>query len=168
MKTGLAVYAGSFDPPTKGHLWMITKGAALFDQLIVAIGSNPEKRCLFSVDERLEMLSLSTNNLRNVAIKSFPFQYLVNFAKSQGAQFVLRGIRSSDDFGKEKDMCHINADLNPSITMVYLMPPRELAEISSSMVKGLVGPEHWEEVVTRYVPAPVFTKLKEKYGSQTT
>lgn len=167
MSKNTAIYAGSFDPPTKGHIWMIERGSAIFDKLIVAIGTNPDKHCVFTAAERLEMLYFSTKELKNVSIKSFPFQYLVNFAKSEEAQFILRGIRSPEDYGKEKDMRNVNEDLDPSITTAFLMPPRELAEISSSMVKGLVGPKGWEKVVSRYVSQPVLKKLEALHHSQT-
>jgi len=139
---------------------MIAKGASMFDKLIVSIGTNPDKHCMFSVEERLNMLYFSTSEIHNVAIKSFPYQYLVDFAKSVDAQFILRGIRSLEDYGKEKDMRNINGDLNSGITTVFLMPPRELAEVSSSLVKGLIGPQGWENVVAGYVSIPVLEKLK--------
>jgi len=167
MPKNVAIYAGSFDPPTKGHIWMIEKSAAIFDKLIVTIGTNPDKHCVFTANERLEMLYYSTKELTNVSIKSFPFQYLVNFAKSEEAQFILRGIRSQEDYGKEKDMRNVNEDLDPSITTIFLMPPRELAEISSSMVKGLIGPKGWERVVSRYVSEPVLQKLRSLHYANT-
>lgn len=163
----LAVYAGTFDPPTLGHQWMIERGAELFTQLIVAVGVNPEKRCMFSVEERLEMLRRSTENMPNVAVHSFQNQYLVLYAGSLGARFVLRGIRTVGDFEFERAMRHINSDLGSAITTVFLMPPREIVEVSSSMVKGLVGPEEWEEVVGRFVSPFVLLKLKEVHHART-
>lgn len=154
-----AVYAGSFDPLTKGHLWMIEEGAKLFDELVVAIGVNPDKKSTFSLDERLEMLKKSTRNISNVAVASFENEYLVKYAASIGAQYMLRGIRSEADFDYERRMRNINADLNPHITTPFLMPPRELAEVSSSFVKGLIRPNGWEEVIEEYVPRNVYHKL---------
>lgn len=155
----LGVYAGSFDPPTIGHLWMIEQGALLFDRLVVAIGTNPEKRYTFRLDDRLAMLRESLKPFRNVAVDSFSSRYLIEFAQSQGATHVLRGIRSESDYEFERTMRHINADLDGKICTVFLMPPRDIAEVSSSMVKGLIGPEGWQKVVRKYVPAPVYKQL---------
>ncbi len=167
MKESLAVYAGTFDPLTVGHLWMIEQGAALFSDLMVAVGINPEKHCMFSVDERLEMLQRSANQLTNVRVSNFTNQFLIAYARSVGARFVLRGIRNESDYEYERVMRNLNGDLGPDITTVFLMPPREIAEVSSSMVKGLVGPEGWETVVKNYVPKPVFEKLKEVHCAKT-
>lgn len=159
----LGIYAGSFDPPTLGHLWMIEQGAELFDSLIVALGINPDKRYLFSSDDRLEMLRQSTEHLPNVGIHSFTNQFLINFAESVGARFILRGIRNESDYEQERMMRNVNGDLDPRVTTVFLMPPRAIAEVSSSLVKGLVGPEGWEDVIKSYVSQAVCEKLREKH-----
>ncbi len=156
-----AVYAGSFDPLTNGHLWMIEKGLEMFDRLYVAIGSNPAKSYTFTVEQRLQLLRESIPSCDRLTISEFKNHYLVNYALSVEAQYILRGIRSSEDYEYERVMRHINADMAPSITTTFLMPPRDIAELSSSMVKGLIGPEGWEESVKRYVPPPVFLGLKE-------
>jgi pantetheine-phosphate adenylyltransferase len=157
-----AVYAGSFDPPTNGHLWMIERGLELFDRLIVAIGNNPSKSYSFSVDRRIELLRASVPSCERLTITHFDNRYLVDYAATMGADSILRGIRSSDDYEYERVMRHINADMAPQITTVFLMPPREMAEVSSSMIKGLIGPEGWEEIVIRYVPGPVFDDLAKR------
>ncbi|WP_234047339.1 pantetheine-phosphate adenylyltransferase [Luteolibacter pohnpeiensis] len=157
-----AVYAGSFDPPTNGHLWMIERGLELFDRLIVAIGDNPSKSYSFTVDERLDLLRSSAPDNERLTIEFFNNRYLVDFAKDQNAQYILRGIRSPHDYEYERVMRHINGDMAPDITTIFLMPPRDIAEVSSSMIKGLTGPEGWEEMVRRYVPGPVFTALAAK------
>jgi pantetheine-phosphate adenylyltransferase len=161
-KKRLAVYAGSFDPLTVGHLWMIEQGGALFDQLIVAVGVNPEKHCTFSVDERMEMLRESLKGFRNLTVASFSNRYLIEYAKSVRASHILRGIRSGSDFEFEQTMRNINGDLDDRICSVFLMPPRDIAEVSSSMVKGLVGPKGWQKVVRKYVPEPVFQRFLER------
>ena len=166
MNKKLAVYAGTFDPITVGHLWMIEQGAALFDKLIVAIGVNPEKRCMFSLDARLDMLRQSVGRFPNVEVRSFTNQFLITYSQSVGAQFVLRGIRTESDYEYERVMRNINGDLSVGVTTVFLMPPRGIAEVSSSMVKGLLGPEGWEVVVKGYIPEPVFEKLKEAYHAK--
>ncbi|MGA0900888.1 MAG: pantetheine-phosphate adenylyltransferase [Luteolibacter sp.] len=155
-----AVYAGSFDPPTKGHIWMIEQGVAMFDKLIVAIGDNPSKHYSYSVQERLQLLRDSTAHCEHLEVSHFDNRYLVDYAKEVKADFILRGIRSPHDYEYERVMRHINGDMAPDVTTVFLMPPRDIAELSSNMVKGLIGPEGWEDKVSRYVPEPVFEFLK--------
>lgn len=157
------VYGGSFDPITVGHLWMIEQGARLFDELIVAIGINPDKKYTFSLEDRLDMLRDSTRSLRNLNIDTFENKYLVQYASSIGAKFILRGIRSEADYEYERAMRHVNSDLNSDVTTIFLMPPREIAEVSSSLVKGLVGPSGWEKVVRKYVPEPVYKRFLRKF-----
>lgn len=160
-----AVYAGSFDPPTHGHLWMIERGLEMFDRLIVAIGSNPSKTYSFTVEERLDLLRASLPTSERLTIAHFDNRYLVDYAKKMEAKYVLRGIRSPHDYEYERVMRHINSDMAPEITTVFLMPPRDIAELSSSMIKSLTGPQGWEETVRRYVPEPVFKVLAAKYGA---
>ena len=157
-----AVYAGSFDPPTNGHLWMIQRGLELFERLIVAIGSNPSKSYTFSVEERLELLRASIPSAERLTIAHFDNRYLVHYAREQDAKFILRGIRGPGDYEYERVMRQVNSDLAPTITTTFLMPPRDMAEVSSSMVMGLVGPAGWEDQVRRYVPAPVFEALEQR------
>lgn len=163
MTTG--IYAGSFDPVTLGHLWMISRGAKLFGTIVVAVGTNPDKKAMFRPDERIDLLCASTEAVKNIRIESFENRYLVEYARSIGASFILRGIRPGD-FEYERAMRYVNEDLDSGITTVFLMPPRELAEVSSSIVKGLVGPIGWESVVAKYVPQSVLEKLKEKHDAK--
>ncbi|MBM3116647.1 pantetheine-phosphate adenylyltransferase [Jeongeupia naejangsanensis] len=153
------VYAGSFDPVTNGHLWMIEHGVQLFDEMIIAIGENPDKRYTFSQDERVAMLRETTAHLTNLRVETFENRFLVDYAREEGAHYILRGIREAADYEFERKMRYVNADLAPHIDTIFLMPPREIAEISSTMVKGLVGPQGWEGVVRQYVPTAVFERL---------
>jgi pantetheine-phosphate adenylyltransferase len=141
---------------------MIRQGLGLFDRLIVAIGTNPSKSYTFSVEQRVQLLGASTPEDSHLTIENFDNRYLVDYAKEKGAAYILRGIRSPGDYEYERVMRHINNDLAPTITTVFLMPPRELAQVSSSMVESLIGPNGWEETVARYVPEPVFEALKKK------
>ncbi len=158
-KKRLGVYAGSFDPLTIGHLWMIEEGVALFDRLVVAVGINPDKRYSFPLEERLVMLRTSLKRFRNVSVTSFSNRYLIDYAGLIGATHILRGIRSGSDYEFERTMRNINGDFDAKICTVFLMPPRDIAEVSSSMVKGLVGPKGWQKVVRKYVPNPVYRRL---------
>ena len=144
---------------------MIEQGLEMFDHLIVAIGSNPSKSYSFTVEERLELLHASTTASKRLVIAHFDNRYLVDYAKKMGAKYVLRGIRSPNDYEYERVMRHINADMAPEITTVFLMPPRDIAELSSNMIKGLTGPTGWEDTVRRYVPEPVFHALAARGGS---
>lgn len=160
-----AVYAGSFDPITNGHLWMIERGAQLFDELIVAVGYNPDKHYTFAMQERLEAVRGAVKGMETVTVGSVEAAFLVRYARSMQADYILRGVRNVHDYDFERGMRHVNQDLEPAITSVFLMPPREMAEISSSLVKGLVGPEGWHGVVRDYVPEASFALLIRKFGS---
>ena len=155
----VCVYAGSFDPLTNGHMYMIEKGAELFDRLIVAVGVNPNKKYSFIVADRLAMLRECTQQFSNVEVDSFEGQFLVHYAGAKGAGYILRGVRSEEDYRFEHAMRNVNEDLEPGITTLFLIPPREICEVSSSFVKGLVGFEGWQDVVRPYVPQPVYERL---------
>jgi pantetheine-phosphate adenylyltransferase len=158
-KKRLGVYAGSFDPLTIGHLWMIEQGVSLFDRLLVAVGTNPDKHYTFTLAERMDMLRESLKQYRTLSVTSFTNRYLIDYAHSIHATHILRGIRSGSDYEFERTMRNINGDLNSRICFVFLMPPRDIAEVSSSMVKGLVGPMGWQKVVRKYVPVPVYRRF---------
>lgn len=159
-----AIYAGSFDPITNGHLWMIQRGAELFDELIVAVGSNPDKSYTFDEATRLELLRQTTQGIPKLRIASFVNRFLIDYAREHHCTHLLRGIRSEADFSYEKSMRHINGDLCPAIDTIFLIPPREIAEISSSFVKGLIGPEGWKQIVKPYVPAPVYQVILKQFA----
>jgi len=161
----IAVYAGTFDPVTLGHLWMIKSGASLFDRLVVAVGTNPGKKCYFSLRERITMLQESIKGYDNVVIDKYPNKFLIKYAESIGAKFILRGIRSTTDYEYEKSLSYVNRHLNHEIETVFLLPPREMIEISSSIVRGLVGPDGWEKVVSKYTSPSVLKCLIAKSKS---
>jgi len=159
-----AIYAGSFDPITNGHLWLIDRAAAVFENLIVAVGDNPDKNYSFSLDERLDLLNITLAGYKNIKIGHFSGEFLVNYARNMGASFIVRGIRNAQDYEYEKTMRYINSDLCAEIDTIFLMPPRNYAEVSSSLVKGLVGTEGWESVAAKYVPETVLEMLRKKNG----
>ena len=138
---------------------MIEQGVALFDQLVVAIGINPEKRYTFSLGDRLTMLRDSLKRFPNLRVTSFSNSYLIDYAQEVGATHILRGIRAESDYEYERTMRNINGDLDSGICTVFLMPPRDIAEVSSSMGKGLIGPRGWRRVVRKYVPSPVYQHI---------
>lgn len=158
-----AVYAGSFDPLTNGHSWVIEQGSKMFPELHVAIGVNPDKKPMFPTEERLEMLEHSVRHLGNVSVGHFQQKYLVDYAREINADVLLRGLRSTEDLGAELTIAAVNRDMAPEIITAYVACPAELAKISSSTVKGLTGYENWEEIVGQYVSPFVLDSLRRKY-----
>lgn len=158
----VAIYAGSFDPPTNGHLWMMSRGAELFDELVVVLAVNPDKQGFLSMELRREALQEMAASLPgNVRVEVVPQGFLVDFASHTGATHLLRGVRNTIDFEYEKAMARMNARMQPEIQTVFLMPPSELEEISSSMVRGFVGLPGWERWVKACVPRCVFRAISE-------
>jgi len=144
-------------------MYMIREGAKLFDEIVVAIGINPDKRYTFTLDERMEFLRKSTRGISNVTLDHFSNMFLVDYAKKIGAAYILRGVRNPNDYEYERGMRYINADMNPKVTTVFLIPPREISEVSSSFVKGLVGPKGWDRIVKEYLPAPIYQHFLNHY-----
>ena len=145
---------------------MVDQGRRLFDELVVAIGINPDKKYLFTLEERLDTLRRVTADFPNVRVASFENLFLVHYARQVGATFILRGIRNEQDYGYERGMRYVNAEFDDSIQTVFLVPPRDLVEVSSSFVKGLVGPAGWQDVVRKYVPEPVYRAFLERSRRQ--
>jgi pantetheine-phosphate adenylyltransferase len=132
--TVTAIYPGSFDPVTNGHLDLVTRGAKLFDRLVVAVLRNSAKNPLFSVAERVEMLREGTAHMDNVEVSTFE-GLLVDFAREQGAQAVLRGIRAISDYEYELQMAHMNRRLHSEVETIFLMPDAQYSYVSSRLVK---------------------------------
>lgn len=161
-----AIYAGSFDPITNGHVWLIKKAARIFDKLVVAVGDNPYKKYSFSIAQRTAMLEELLIDYPNVEIGHFNGEFLVNYAKRINADYIIRGIRNVQDYEFEKTLRYINSDVCPDIETVFLMPPRDFAEVSSSLVKGFVGTDGWQEIVAKYVPPLVVNALVEQFEKE--
>ena len=158
MNKGTAIYPGSFDPPTNGHLDLIQRGSKIFEELVVAILRNSEKTPMFSVGERLEMLRELTADLGNVRIDTFD-GLMVEYAKSIEATCVLRGIRAVSDYENELQMALLNRKLEPTLETVFMMPADKYSYVSSRLVREVAqagGP------VKGLVPEFVEQKLREK------
>lgn len=162
----IGIYAGSFDPPTNGHLWMIQRGAEMFDELVVVLAVNPDKRGLFSLVQRQQLMESLLGGLpSHVRLATVEQGFLVDFARKVGAGFLLRGIRNTKDFEYEKSMARMNARMESDIRSVFLMPPGELEEISSTMVKGFIGVPGWQRWVQSCVPPCVFEAIEQQIKS---
>ena len=156
----LAIYPGSFDPITNGHVDVIARAATLFDQVIVAAARNDAKQGMFSMDERVAMLEQVTARFENVKVAAFD-GLLVEFARKQGATAVVRGLRAISDFEFEFQMALMNRKLEPGVETVFLTPREEYTYLSSRIVKEIArlgGP------VDAFVPEPVVAALRKKLG----
>ncbi|MBZ5670293.1 MAG: pantetheine-phosphate adenylyltransferase [Acidobacteriia bacterium] len=154
----LAIYPGSFDPITNGHLDLIERGSHLFDRLIVAVLTNLEKDPLFTVAERVEMLQEATRAIPNVAVDTFS-GLLVDYARQKQAQVILRGIRAFTDYEYELQMALMNRKLAPDLETVFLMPALSYTYVSSRLVREIF--QHGGSVKD-LVPALVEERLHQK------
>ena len=153
-----AIYPGSFDPLTNGHLDLIDRASKLFDRLVVAILTNLEKRPLFTVPERVEMLHAVTSGMPNVTIETFS-GLLVDYALRKEAQVIVRGVRAFSDYEYELQMALMNRKLEPRIETVFLMPAESYTYLSSRLVKEIV--QHGGSVAD-LVPPAVEERLHRK------
>jgi len=153
-----ALYPGTFDPPTNGHVDLIQRGSKLFDHLTVAILVNPVKNPLFTVEERVEMLEEVTGPLGNVSVATFD-GLMVDFARSEGAMAILRGIRAISDYEHEFQMALMNRRLAPEIETVFLQPAGRYSFVSSRMVKEVFS---FGGDISGLVPPNVVKKLRAR------
>ena len=158
MKKVTAIYPGSFDPPTHGHLDLIHRGSRVFDQLIVAILRNPDKTPLFSVADRKRMLEDLTADIKNVSVETFD-GLTVEFAAKVKAGAMLRGIRALSDYEYELQIAMMNRKLSPELETVFMMPAEQYSYLSSRLVReaAKLGGD-----VSSLVPELVEQRLKEK------
>ena len=158
MSDNIAIYPGSFDPITNGHLDLIERGRHLFDHLVVALLTNLEKQPLFSVDERLEMLRSVTKGMPNVSVDTFS-GLVVDYAMRRKARALLRGIRAFSDYEYELQMALMNRKLEPRLETVFLMPAESYVYVSSRLVKEVF--QHGGSV-QGLVPPLVEERLRQK------
>jgi pantetheine-phosphate adenylyltransferase len=158
MNTRLAVYAGTFDPITRGHLSVIERGARLFDRVLVVVALNPSKEPLFSVEERTQMIRQVTSPWSNVDCTKTD-GYVVELARARGARYLVRGVRSCTDVEGEIALANMNHALAPDIETVFIPAHPELSEVSSSRLKELAiqGME-----ISRYCPPEIAARLRER------
>lgn len=159
-----AVYVGSFDPLTLGHVDIIRRGAAIFDRLTVGIGLNPEKRALFSLNERLSLATQVLKPIPNVEVHSFHV-LTVEFIRQRGARVLVRGVRTLSDIEAEFTMTLANRALDPEIDTVFLMASEKYTHISSSLIKQIaqLGQGTGAARLREFVPSEIVEPLLAKY-----
>ncbi|WP_332236770.1 pantetheine-phosphate adenylyltransferase [Sporolactobacillus sp. KGMB 08714] len=159
-----AVYPGSFDPVTNGHLDMMRRGMKIFDQLVVAVLNNSNKKPLFTLEERITLLKQATAEMTNVVIMSFN-GLLVDFMREQNIHIILRGLRAISDFEYELQIAETNNHLSDSVETCFMMADKTYSFLSSTIVKGI---SKYGGDVTELVPEASDLALKAKYGFAST
>ncbi len=155
-----AVYTGSFDPITLGHLNVIERSSRLVEQLIVGVGRNIDKPSMFTAEERVELICRTTSHLDNVEVKMFT-GLAVQFVRDCGAHVIIRGVRSLTDMETEFTMTLANRKLDPEVETVFLMADDEFSHVSSSLIKQIT-PLAGDQELARFVPAEIVADLRAK------
>ncbi|AUX74296.1 pantetheine-phosphate adenylyltransferase [Erwinia pyrifoliae] len=154
-----AIYPGTFDPMTNGHLDIVTRAARMFDRIVLAIAASPSKKPMFSLEERVALASEVVAHLPNVDVVGFS-DLLANFAKAQQANVLVRGLRAVSDFEYEMQLAQMNRHLLPTLESVFLMPSEQYAFISSSLMKEVA--RHGGDVES-FLPTAVYQALKARF-----
>ena len=155
----IAVYTGSFDPITLGHINVIQRSARLVDRLIVGIGVNVEKSAMFSPEERVELVTKATSQFKNVEVHAFS-GLAVQFVRNCGARVMIRGVRPLTDLAAEFTMMMANRHLDPGIETVFLMADEEFAHVSSTLIKQIAALAS-DEMLARFVPREIIPALRD-------
>ena len=155
-----AIYPGTFDLITNGHIDIVTRAASMFDKVVLAIAASPSKKPMFSLDERIALAEQATAHLVNVQVVGFS-DLMASFARAQQANILIRGLRAFSDFEYEFQMALTNRKLAPDVETMFLMPNEDFSYVSSSMVREIasLGGD-----VERFVPAPVAAALRRRLG----
>lgn len=163
----VGIVSGSFDPITNGHLYLVKKALEMMDHVVIVLATNPNKKGMFTPDERHELVGkalleagLDINRINGIILP--PAEMVVSYAKAIGAKYIIRGLRNSTDFEYEHQIELVQCTIAPQVDTLYLMTPRELTEVSSSMVKSVVGLHGWRKIAAKYVPAAVLAALEGK------
>ena len=155
----IAVYPGTFDPITNGHIDLIQRGLFIFDELIIAIADNPQKEPLFNIQERKKMVETVTKGFIGVQVDTFD-ELLIDYIKKQGAGIILRGLRAVSDFEFELQIALTNRELNGQIETIFMMPSKENIYLSSRIVREVAS---FGGAVSNFVPPYVEERLREKF-----
>ncbi len=159
MKQTTCVFAGTFDPITVGHTFVIQKCLECFDKVIIAVGVNSDKAPLFSLEERMEMIKKAFADCKGVEVMAFDGM-LVEFMKKQGVTVNVRGVRNNDDYKYETNMASFNQDMYPEITTLFIPTPQNLVHVSSSAVRSIIS---YGASIEKYVPSSVNELYQEKF-----
>lgn len=160
MKQAIAVYPGSFDPLTYGHLDILNRSLELFDKIIIAVALNIEKTGLFTFEERAALIRASVKDNASIIVDSF-HGLLVDYVKKVNARFVIRGLRAMSDFEYEFQMASMNRNLDTDMDTIFMMTSKDYFFVSSRTIKEVAG---FGGNVTEFVPEAVEKALKEKFG----
>ena len=155
-----AVYPGSFDPFTLGHLDIVQRASRLFDRLVIGVGINWEKQPLFSAEERVELVRLSTGHLNNIEVQTYQ-GLTVKFVQQLGSKIMIRGVRPITDIPAELTMMMANRRLAPGIETLFMIADGELAHVSSSLIKE-IAPVADEQTFSNFLPKPTIRKVLER------
>lgn len=156
-----AIYPGTFDPLTNGHLDILSRAAVMFDEVILAIAASPGKKPMFSLNDRVALAQQATAHLANVEVVGFS-DLMANFARDRQANVLVRGLRAVSDFEYELQLAHMNRHLLPSLESVFLMPAEKYSFVSSSLVKEVA--RHGGEVEA-FLPEPIYQALLAKLSA---
>ena len=151
-----AIYPGTFDPITNGHLDIIKRANKMFDKIVIAVANNKSKKSMFNLTQRVEMVKMAVKNLDNVEVKEFD-SLLVDFAKKENSKIIIRGLRAVSDFEYELQMSYANQSLDKEIDTIYLMPTLNNAFISSSIVRNIMS---YNGDVSHLVPKEILCMLQ--------
>jgi len=162
LKKITAIYPGTFDPVTNGHLDIIERASKLFDKVVITISVNSSKKPLFTKEERQDMIKNVTTKYKNVSVDVFD-GLLVTYAKKKKASVIIRGLRAISDFDYEFQIALTNRKLEPEVNTIFLMPSEKYSFLNSSLVRELAS---YKADVKQFVPDYVFKKLKEKYTAK--
>lgn len=157
-----AIYPGTFDPLTNGHLDLLSRASNLFDEVILAIAWSPHKKTLFTLEERVQLAQNACQQLTNVTVVGFN-TLLAQFAKEQNASVLIRGLRAVSDFEYEWQLAQMNRHLNGNLESLFLLPKENLAFISSTLVKE-VAKHHGD--ITPFVTPEIYQAILEKYKNE--
>lgn len=157
-----AIFPGTFDPITNGHIELITRAANLVDHLIIAVAASPSKKTLFTLDERVTMVSQSIVHLPKVRVLGFS-QLMADFAREQHASVLIRGVRNSQDFEYEKQLAEINAQLKPDLETLFLIASAKYHFLSSTLVRE-IAMHHGD--VSSFVPSEINVALIKKFADR--